>query len=254
MNPSYLPKIEVFSDEVPAPPLGRHRRIAALLPHDYDRTDRRYPVIYLQDGQNLSEYRSPYGNWHVDHRLADMAAEGKGDVIVIAIDHAEADRVREFSPPEVTRFGVSQGRQYARYMVEVLKPYVDRRFRTMPDRQSTGIGGSSMGGLISIYSAFMHPEVFGKLMVFSPSLWLTPKIYFQAIDFFNPFETRIYLYAGGKESETMIPNVQRLKHALERKGIDGSRIVFELSIDPEGEHNEAKWGTEFPKAVRWLFG
>jgi predicted alpha/beta superfamily hydrolase len=175
-------------------------------------------------------------------------------VIVIAIDHAEADRVREFSPPEVTRFGVSQGRQYASYMVEVLKPYVDRCFRTLPDRQSTGIGGSSMGGLISIYSVFLYPEVFGKLMVFSPSLWLTPKIYFQAINFFNPFETKIYLYAGGKESDTMIPNVQRLKHALERKGIDGSRIVFELSIDPEGEHNEAKWGAEFPKAVRWLFG
>jgi predicted alpha/beta superfamily hydrolase len=253
MNPAYLPKIEVISDKIKPPPLGQHRRIAALLPHDYDRSGKHYPVLYLQDGQNLLEYRSPFGNWHVDHRLAEMATQGQGDLIVIAIDHAEQDRVREFSPPEVTRFGVSQGRQYANYMVDELKPYVDRHFRTLPERQNTGIGGSSMGGLISIYSAFIFPEVFGKMMVFSPYLWLTPKIYFQAIDFFNPFDTKIYLYAGGKESETMIPNVQRLRSALERKGLDGSKIEFHLSIDPEGEHNEAKWGTEFPKAVTWLF-
>jgi predicted alpha/beta superfamily hydrolase len=253
MKPELLPKIVVISDKVEAPPLGRKRRIAALLPHDYDQTDKRYPVIYLQDGQNLLEYRSPFGNWHVDHRLAEMAEQGKGGVIVIAIDHAEEDRIREFSPPEVTKFGVSVGRQYAAYMVEVLKPYVDQHFRTLPGRSHTGIGGSSMGGLISIFSGFIYPEVFGKMMIFSPSLWLTPKIYFQAINFFNPFQTKIYLYAGGNEGANMIPNVQRLKAALQRKGLDGSKIEFQLSIDPEGEHNEAKWSEEFPKAVEWLF-
>ncbi len=253
MKPDYMPRIEVISDKVKAPPLGRKRRIAVLLPHDYDETEKRYPVIYLQDGQNLLDYRSPYGNWHIDHRLAEMAQEGIGDVIVVAIDHADKDRIREFSPPEVTKFGVSVGRQYAAYMVDELKPYVDKHFRTLPDRAHTGIGGSSMGGLISIYSGFLHPEVFGRLMIFSPSLWLTPKIYFQAINFFNPFHTKIYLYAGGNEGTSMIPNVQRLKAALHRRGLDGSKIEFNLSIDPDGEHNEARWGEEFPKAVRWLF-
>lgn len=253
MNPAFLPKIQVISDKVKAPPLGRKRRIAALLPHDYDKTDKRYPVLYLQDGQNLLEYRSPYGNWHVDHRLAEMSELGEGDIIVIAIDHAEEERIREFSPPEVTKFGVSAGRQYAQYMAEELKPYVDKNFRTLPGRQFTGVGGSSMGGLISIYCGFIYPEIFGKIMVFSPSLWLTPKIYFHAINFFNPFQTKIYLYAGGKEGASMIPNVQRLKAALQRRGLDGSKIQFNLSIDPEGEHNEGKWGEEFPKAVEWLF-
>lgn len=253
MNPEYLPIIEIISDKVKPPPLGRKRRIAALLPHDYGRTNKRYPVIYLQDGQNLLEYRSPFGNWHIDQRLAEMAEQGKGDVIVIAIDHAEKDRIREFSPPEVTKFGVSVGRQYAAYMAEILKPYVDQNFRTLPDRSHTGVGGSSMGGLISIFSGFIYPEVFGKMMIFSPSLWLTPKIYFQAINFFNPFHTKIYLYAGGNEGANMIPNVQRLKSALQQKGLDGSKIEFELSVDPEGEHNEAKWSEEFPKAVEWLF-
>lgn len=254
MQSAFLPKIEVISDKVAPPPLGHHRRIAALLPYDYDeRPDKRYPVLYLQDGQNLLEYRSPFGNWHVDHRLAEMAEAGKGDVIVVAIDHADKDRIREFSPPEVTRFGISVGRQYAHYMVDVLKPYVDAHFRTLPGRQHTGIGGSSMGGLISIYSGFIYPEVFGKMMIFSPSLWLTPKIFFQAINFFNPFHTKIYLYAGGNEGANMVPNVQRLKAALQRKGLDGSKIEFNLALDPKGEHNEQRWGSEFPKAVEWLF-
>lgn len=253
MNPSFLPKIQVISGSVKPPPVGRKRRIAVLLPHNYHETDKRYPVLYLQDGQNLLEHRSPFGNWHVDQRLAMMAEHGKADIIVVAIDHAEEDRIREFSPPEVTKFGPSLGKQYARYMSEELKPYVDANFRTLHDRQHTGVGGSSMGGLISVYTGFIFPETFGKMMIFSPSLWLTPKIYFHAINFFNPFQTKIYLYAGGNEGSNMVPNVQRLKAALQRKGLDGSKIEFNISIDPEGEHNEAKWGQEFPKAVEWLF-
>ena len=89
MNDTFLPKIKVISDEVDPPPLGRERRIAVLLPHDYDETRKRYPVLYLQDGQNLFEYRSPFGNWHVDKRLAELSAEGMGDLIVVAIDHAD---------------------------------------------------------------------------------------------------------------------------------------------------------------------
>jgi predicted alpha/beta superfamily hydrolase len=253
MNKHLLPIIEVISDEVKAPPLGRKRRIAALLPYDYNETGKHYPVIYLQDGQNLFEHRSPFGNWHVDHQLSMMAKKGTSDVIVIAIDHAEKDRTREFSPPDITKFGTSFGRQYARFMVETLKPYVDKNFRTLPDRHHTGIGGSSMGALISIYCGFIYPEVFGKMMIFSPALWVAPKIYFQAINFFNPYYTKIYLYAGGRESENMVPNVQRLRAALQRKGLDGSKIEFNLSINPNGEHNEARWGEEFPKAVEWLY-
>jgi predicted alpha/beta superfamily hydrolase len=253
MNPDFLPKIHVISDLVKAPPLGRKRRIAVLLPHDYDQTDKRYPVLYLQDGQNLLDNRSPFGNWHVDQRLALLAEEHLNELIVVAIDHAEKDRIREFAPPEVTKYGKNASRQYAKYMAEQLKPYVDANFRTLPDRQHTGIGGSSMGGLISIYCGFIYPELFGKMMIFSPSLWLSPKIYFHAINFFNPFQTKIYLYGGGKEGANMVEHIQQLKTALQRKGLDGSKIEFNISIDPNGEHNETQWGREFPKAVKWLY-
>lgn len=94
------------------------------------------------------------------------------DIIIVSIDHAEDERIAEFTPSYRTRLGVGDGKKYARFLADTLKPHVDQHFRTLPDRVHTGIGGSSMGGLITIYAGLMYPEVYGKLMVFSPSLWV----------------------------------------------------------------------------------
>jgi len=248
-----LPIPHILSEEFEIPQLIKTRRIAALLPHDYHRTDKRYPVLYLQDGQNLFDDHAPFGSWGVNKRLAVMAEQQTADIIIVAIDHAEKDRIAEFTPSYKTTIGVGEGKKYVRFLADTLKPYVDKHFRTLPDQADTGIGGSSMGGLISIYAGLMYPEVYGKLMIFSPSLWVAPNIHFQTIRFQSPYPSRIYLYAGGKESSNMVPNVQRLKRAIEENGASDSRIAFKLSIDPEGVHNEEHWGREFPKAVEWLF-
>jgi predicted alpha/beta superfamily hydrolase len=110
-----------------------------------------------------------------------------------------------------------------------------------------------MGGLISIYAGLMYPETIGRLMVFSPALWVSPKIYFDAIEFFSPMDTCIYLYGGGKEGSVMIPNVQKMKETIESQGWDTDKIKIKLSTDLKGEHNEKRWGQEFPKAIEWLF-
>jgi len=110
-----------------------------------------------------------------------------------------------------------------------------------------------MGGLISIYAGLMYPEAIGRLMVLSPALWVSRKIYFDAIEFFNPMDTKIYLYGGGKESEAMIPNVKKMKETIESQGWNAEKIQIKLSTDPKGEHNEKRWGQEFPKAIEWLF-
>ncbi len=248
----YLPNIQVISETFEIPQLIRTRRIAALLPHDYYETDRRYPVLYLQDGQNLFDDYAPFGNWAVDKKLAILAESGIGDIIIIAIDHAEEQRIAEFTPSMRTRLGSGEGKKYVRFLADTLKPYVDSHFRTLTDRQHTGIGGSSMGGLISIYAGLMYPEVYSRLMVFSPSLWVAPQIHFHYIDFLEPRDTRIYLYAGASESANMVPNIQRFKGELE-KADPKINVEFKLSIDPEGEHNEERWGREFPPAVEWLF-
>ena len=248
-----LPKIEIIEQDFEMPSSVQTRRIAALLPHNYYETNRRYPVLYLQDGQNLFDDYVPYGNWAVDKRLALLQQEGRGDVIIIAIDHAMDKRIVEFTPSTTsTQFGKGQGRSYVTFLAERLKPYIDRRFRTLTNCHNTGIGGSSMGGLISIYAGMMYPEIYGRLMVFSPSLWVTPNIPFQLLNLKQPFSGRVYLYGGKKESSTMIPNLKRLKKALESQDAV-TKPEFFLSVDPDGEPNEARGGEEFPAALSWLF-
>lgn len=252
-DPALLPKGKIITDEFDMPQLGKKRRVSILLPYNYDKTNQHYPVIYLQDGQNLFNDYAPYGTWAVDKRLAVLQERGRGDVIVVAIDHGGAERISEFTPYTGTKFGITDGKKYARFMVETLKPYIDYHYRTLPQREFTGIGGSSMGALISIYAALMYPQIYSKMMIFSPSLWLTPKIYFDSINFVSPYKSKIYVYAGGNESSSMIPNVERFKDAIAKRGLDSANIDFKLSIDKKGLHNEERWGKEFPRALEWLF-
>ncbi len=251
-NADLLPEIFVISKDFEIPQLIKTRRIAALLPYNYHQSDRRYPVLYLQDGQNLFDDYAPFGNWAIDKKLAVLAERGLGDIIVVAIDHAEEERIAEFTPSMNTKLGKGNGKKYVRFLADTLKPYIDKHFRTLPDREFTGIGGSSMGGLISIYAGFMYPEVYSKLMVFSPSLWVAPGIHFQLMNFDETANLRMYLYGGHDEGTYMVPNMQRFIKAVEQQGISNN-IDFHLSIDPKGKHNEARWGEEFPKAVEWLF-
>lgn len=254
-NPKYLPQIKLVDDDFEMPQLGKKRRIWALLPYDYDQSPlTRYPVLYLQDAQNLFDESNPFGTWGIDKKLAVLAEKGAHKVIVVGIDHGDKERIDEFSPFSGGKIGgKGEGKNYVHFLADTLKPHIDKQFRTHADRDHTGIGGSSMGGLISIYAGLMKPEIFGRLMVFSPSLWAAPKIYFNAIQFFNPFETKIYLYAGGQESRDMLPNVQRFKAALANQGLDSSRLAFKISYDPQGKHQESRWGAEFPMALEWLF-
>jgi len=252
-NSALLPKKVLVDEDFGLPQLNRTRRIWALLPHDYDETDRHYPVIYLQDGQNLLEEHAPFGSWSIDKKLAVLAEQNKHEVIIIAIDHAGKERITEFAPFHTERFKRGDGRKYIRFMVDTLKPFIDKNYRTLPDREHTGVGGSSMGGLVSIYAGLISPEVFGRLLIFSPSLWMIPKIYFRAIDFSKPYDSRVYIYAGAKESETMIENIHRLRDVVKQKKQNDAKIHLRISIDEYGQHTEYFWGSYFPKAIDWLF-
>lgn len=249
---NFLPKVHLISDEFEIPQLNKTRRVWALLPHDYDQTTERYPVLYLQDAQNLFNEKAQYGNWEIDKKLAVMSEYKIGKIIVIAIEHADQDRIKEYNVGN-TVLGAGQGKKYIRFITDTLKPFVDKAFRTKPEREHTGIGGSSMGGLVSIFSGLMYPEVYGKLMVFSPSLWVVPKMNFNQMDFSEPGETKIYLYAGGDESATMIDHVKRFKKNLLKNELATNKMKIQLSINMLGKHNETYWSDEFPKAIEWLF-
>ena len=251
-DPAFYPDIQVVAKQFSVPQLRRRRRIAVLLPWDYSQTDRRYPVLYLQDGQNLFEEDAPFGTWGVDKKLAALAQKGKGDFIVVAIDHGGKERIKEFSPYDSQRWGEGLGRDYARFLAQTLKPHIDKNFRTLTDRAHTGIGGSSMGGLISIYAGLTFPEVYSKFMIFSPSLWASPKIYDEPMPFASfDSATKIYLYGGSREGSNMVGNLKRFKESADKNS--HGRAHIRLETDPHGRHEEVRWGNEFPKAAEWLF-
>lgn len=246
-----LPKIVIISNHFEIPQLIKTRRITALLPHDYyENTEKRYPVLYLQDGQNLFDDYAPYGSWGVDKRLAQLSAQGFGDIIIVAIDHGKEERIAEFTPSlKNATLKKSDGKKYIRFLADTLKPHIDKNFRTLTGPEHTGIGGSSMGGLISIYAGMTYPEVYSKLMIFSPSLWVMSKMEFGHLHDLEETQTKIYLYAGGKESKNMVSNVRRFEKAATTR----PNVNYKLSFDPEGVHSEYHWGVEFPKAIKWLF-
>ncbi|WP_373493876.1 alpha/beta hydrolase [Aquiflexum sp.] len=251
-RPSQLPKVHLISEEFEIPQLNKTRKVWALLPHDYETSTEHYPVLYLQDAQNLFNENSPFGNWQIDKKLAVMSDYGIGKIIIIAIEHAEKERLLEYNFGK-TILGQGEGKKYIRFITDTLKPFVDKNFRTKSGREFTGIGGSSMGGLVSIFSGLIYPEVYGKLMIFSPSLWVIPKIKFSFLDFFEPMDTKVYLYAGGDESETMIRHVKKFKKRLLKRESIRERMKVKLSFNMEGKHSETYWSDEFPKAIEWLF-
>lgn len=249
--PSMKPIIEIIEEDYEIPQLKRRRRISALLPHDYHDSDKTYPVLYLHDGQNLFDEKSPFGNWAIDHSLGELAKEGYGDIVVVAVDHGGEDRINEYLPFNSSKHGKGQGKLYIEFLMKTLKPYVDKKYRVDKDPEHTGIGGSSMGGLISLYAGLTFPETFSKMMIFSPSLWLSNSIY-QLARKFQPLQSSdLYLYAGGNESREHLPNVMRFGADLLSNL--GTGLRFKFSHNPHGIHHETNWREEFPIALKWLY-
>jgi predicted alpha/beta superfamily hydrolase len=247
------PIIEIMEEEYLIPQLNRKRRIAALLPSNYYKTKKSYPVLYLHDGQNLFDDYAPFGNWGLDKTLAKMAQQGIGDVIIIAIDHGGKHRIQEYLPYPSLKYTDHQGQLYLKFMLDTLKPMVDKKYRVLSDRQNTGIGGSSMGGLISLHAGLKHAEIFGKMMIFSPSIWLSEQVFIDAAMFRPPSETKIYMYAGGNESKTLHNDMQRLEKIISDRSGFNKFISVKYTYKQSGTHQEHHWGLEFPKALKWLF-
>ena len=250
----FFPIVELIDKEFYIPQLDKTRKVWALLPYNYYKSQKHYPVLYLQDAQNLFNEGSKFGNWEIDKKLSILAEYQRGDIIVIAIEHGDDDRISEFvfQNPKLTKN--AEGKKYIRFVTDTLKPFIDAKYRTLKDRENTGIGGSSLGALISIYGGFLYPEVYSKLMLFSPSLWVEPKNNFPVIGFQHQFETKVYLYGGKKEGSQLVRRIKGFERSMKRWEKQGM-FAFELreSINEEGKHQEFYWSQEFPKAIEWLY-
>src|SRR5258708_2734333 len=155
-----------------SPQLDNSRDVLVYLPPGHAAGHQRFPVLYMHDGQNLFDRGMAFGGneWQVDETLEALSAEGLG-AIVVGLPNAGEARVPEYSP--FPGFGPARGDAYLAFIIETVKPLIDAAFRTLPKREHTGILGSSMGGLISLYAFFRHPQVFGLAGGMSPALWYT---------------------------------------------------------------------------------
>ena len=232
--------------------LDRPRHIRLYLPPKYQQSQKRYPVLYLHDGQNVFDDATAYaGEWGVDETLNQLAAQGWLELIVVAIDNGEQHRMQEYSGWDNPRFGKAEGEAYINFIRNELKPYVDRHFRTLPEAADTGIMVSSMGGLISHYALFNRPGTFSKAGIFSPSYWYSEAVYAKTNMQVLPKQSRISLLVGTKEGREMVSNTLKMADLLRSQGLANAQLS--VKVVPEAEHNEAFWRSEFADAVLYLF-
>lgn len=244
--------VSIINEKFYMPQLDRHRRIWIYLPPDYAITTKRYPVLYMHDGQNLFDRTNTFsGEWEIDESLNRLFTNGDPGVIVVGIDHGDRHRIDEYAAWSNPKYGGGQGPLYADFIVETLKPYIDKHYRTLPDQASTGIMGSSMGGLISLFTVMEYQNIFGKVGIFSPSLWFSPAAFTQVSEIGKQFDIRFYLLAGGRESDAMESDMKALYNDLLSAGFQPDELQLVLPAD--GEHSEWFWARSFPDAYSWLF-
>jgi predicted alpha/beta superfamily hydrolase len=231
---------------------GTERDIDIFLPSSYPRSRRRYPVVYMQDGQNLADPdRAFAGTWELERTLKSLARRGF-EVIVVAVPNMGEARVQEYTPFVDARLGGGDGDAYLAYLERTVKPLVDRRFRTRPEREATGVFGSSLGGLISLYAFFRAPEAFGFVGAMSPSLWFANRAMLSYIENDGSPPGRIYVDAGTNEGASTIQHVRQLTEILRRKGYGGDR--FRSVEDEGGQHSERHWARRLEPALEFLLG
>ncbi len=240
------PQVSFFKIE--APQLQGTKKVWVYLPLSYKTGKQHYPVIYMQDGQNLFDKTTAYaGEWEVDETLDRL----KADVIVIGIEHGNEKRMEELTPFKNAEYGGGKADAYLEFIVKTLKPYVDQHYRTKVKAKDTCLFGSSLGGLTSFYGALKYPEVFGKAGVFSPSFWFSDEIY-KYVEGKGKIKTKIYFLCGDNESKDMVPDLNKMDKLLDEKRCYCLKLT-KKAIIKDGQHNEKLWCEGFEGAYKWLF-
>lgn len=258
------------------PQLNHDKRIWVYLPPDYgvDRR-KRFPVIYMQDGQHLFDpalmgsvnpyideglqrelqrESSRYGSWQVDKRLDQLFVEKQAEeVIVVGISSANSNRTGEYSPWAWSGASLPNGDQYVEFIVHTLKPYIDNRYLTLRGRDHTAIAGSSMGGLLALYASLKYPDIFSKVAAFSPVL--TRNVFGQRLVEYidrqrKSHAMKIYVDLGSAESS--FGPLEPIRESLRVAGFVDRELWFRHI--PQGEHRVDHWGERFPQALLWLYG
>ncbi|MBC8044780.1 MAG: esterase family protein [Rhizobacter sp.] len=249
--------------------LKRERDLIVYLPPDYEQTKQngnRYPVLYLQDGQNLFDGATSFApgkEWEVDETAEALITAGEiAPLIIVGIYNAGEARNDEYTHTQVSLRGGKNARRqtgglakdYGRMLVEELKPFIDQTYRTLPDAVNTGVGGSSLGAVVSLYLGLMYPHVFNKLALLSTSVWWDNRVLIKNVDMLpEKLPLKIWLDVGTEEGGSMMLRDTRLLcDAFVQKGwrMDGDLAYLEVH---GGVHDEAAWAKRVGPFLRFLF-
>lgn len=242
------------------------RFLRVWLPPGYDdpaSAGRRYPVLYLNDGQNLFEASTSFTGveWQVDETGDRLIREGMvPPMIFVGLDNASQERLREYMPhrsmqPMILRV---QGSRYPNFLIKEVMPFVARHYRVATGPENTGLGGSSLGALIALYTVAVRPGVIGRLLLESPSLWASNRQMIKESRAIRRWPERVFLATGTSEAgrkdrdQSMVDDVRELGGILRRAGLDGKRL--KVKIDEGASHHEEAWARRFPEALAFLFG
>lgn len=233
-----------------------HTIVVALPPGYGNEEGRRYPVLYLHDGQNVFDRATSVGEeWRVDETVHELVSKGEiAPLIVVGVWNTGVHRIDEYAPTsDPEKGGGGHADDYGKMLVQELKPFIDREYLTLPSAASTGLGGSSLGGLLTMHLGLRYPTVFSRLAVMSPSVWWDDRVILREVEALpSKLPQRIWLDSGTNEGEETITNSRALRDALVAKGwVEGQDLAYHEAEG--GEHNERSWSERVPLMLKFLF-
>jgi enterochelin esterase-like enzyme len=240
--------------------LPDNRDVIVYLPPGYEQeAERTYPVLYLHDGQNLFDGRTSFvkgRTWMVrEHADAAIEAGEVEPLVIVGIYNTGDRRLAEYTHEYNWQMGGGEADKYGDLLTRELMPWIASRYRVRQDRENTGMGGSSLGGLVTLYLGLRHPHVFGKLAVLSPSVWWNHKSILGYLNEHAPQmweRPRVWLDVGDHEGQRTLRDVEHLARRLKANGWrPGESMHFEKVHD--GTHDEASWAGRVRPMLKFLF-
>ncbi len=237
--------------------LRNQRDLIVYLPPGYDGQPwRRFPVLYLHDGQNLFDRATAFAgvDWNIQGAADRLIGTGSVQpLIIVGIYNTGKSRIHEYTPTKAPKLGGGRADRYAKFLLQEVMPFIQQQYRTLSEPSSTGIGGSSLGGLLSLYLGLKLPQTFGKIAALSPSIWWNQRVIlrFAAAAPVQP-RPSIWLDIGTKEGPRVVPDVEQFRDVLLKKGW---RLGEDLHYErvEGGEHNEAAWARRVGRVLQFLY-
>ena len=250
-----------FHPRFPSRYLSTRRDIVVYLPPGYEDSASPYPVLYLQDGQNLFDPATAFGgrHWRAAETADDLIRRGAIEPLIIAgVYNTGVRRISEYTPTRDRRLRKGgKGDRYAEMLVREVKPFIDHEYRTRKSAFSSGLGGSSLGALVSLQAGLLYPAVFGKLAVLSPSVWWDDRSILPLVrSFQSRRRPRIWLDAGtaeGSNGAAVIEDLRVLRDTLIEKGWREGIDLRYREFEGAG-HDEEAWAARFHQVLEYLYG